>query len=149
MSRLGLILSVARVLGISASDLHQLTNSTGEAAQAEPVKKQSEVPPMTTRTTTFRSDEHLRDMYRVTIQLQEAQMRAMQFEIDNRQLRNVIHQLQRNIADLEFHLRNRPTPQPQFSQEDIKSMVRLCHPDKHANSETANRITKVLLAARK
>lgn len=36
----------------------------------------------------------------------------------------------------------------QFSPAEIESMIRLCHPDKHNNSPTANGITKKLLALR-
>ena len=34
----------------------------------------------------------------------------------------------------------------QFSAEEIKQMIRLCHPDKHANSATSTEITKKLLS---
>lgn len=35
-----------------------------------------------------------------------------------------------------------------LSKDDLSAMIRLCHPDKHNNSETANRITKILLEMR-
>lgn len=35
-----------------------------------------------------------------------------------------------------------------FTQEEIQAMIRLCHPDKHNNSDTANNITKKLLSVR-
>ncbi len=37
----------------------------------------------------------------------------------------------------------------QFSQEDIKALIRLCHPDKHNGSEAATRLTGKLLEMRK
>ena len=33
-------------------------------------------------------------------------------------------------------------------KDDLSTMIHLCHPDKHNNSETANRITKLLLEMR-
>jgi len=38
--------------------------------------------------------------------------------------------------------------EPQFSQEDIKRLLRLCHPDRHDNSDAANEMTKKLLSMR-
>ena len=35
-----------------------------------------------------------------------------------------------------------------FTADDIKTLVRLCHPDKHAGSTAANNITRKLLALR-
>lgn len=37
----------------------------------------------------------------------------------------------------------------QFSQEEIKRLIRLCHPDKHNGSEAAHSITQKLLEMRK
>lgn len=36
----------------------------------------------------------------------------------------------------------------QFSQDDIFNLIKLCHPDKHGNSELANEMTKKLFAMR-
>lgn len=36
-----------------------------------------------------------------------------------------------------------------FSQQDIKDLLTLCHPDKHQNSETSVRVTKFLLGMRR
>lgn len=36
-----------------------------------------------------------------------------------------------------------------LSQQDIKDMLTLCHPDKHRNSETSVRIMKLLLGMRR
>lgn len=35
-----------------------------------------------------------------------------------------------------------------LDEDTVSAMIRLCHPDKHNNSETANRITKLLLEMR-
>lgn len=40
---------------------------------------------------------------------------------------------------------NHTTP---FNQKDIRSLIRLCHPDKHNNSESSTRLTTILLAMR-
>jgi hypothetical protein len=37
----------------------------------------------------------------------------------------------------------------QFDNDDIKTLIRLCHPDKHGNSESATAITAKLLKMRK
>lgn len=39
--------------------------------------------------------------------------------------------------------------QSQFSKSEIETLVRLCHPDKHNNSQASNEITKKLLSLRK
>lgn len=36
-------------------------------------------------------------------------------------------------------------PASQFNPEDVNRLIRLCHPDKHNNSDVANEITKKLL----
>jgi hypothetical protein len=36
--------------------------------------------------------------------------------------------------------------QPQLTLDEIKTIISLCHPDKHGNSERSNEITKRLLA---
>ena len=36
----------------------------------------------------------------------------------------------------------------QFTTDEINQLIRLCHPDKHHGSATANRITKKLLTMR-
>lgn len=36
----------------------------------------------------------------------------------------------------------------QFTKEDIQSLIRLCHPDKHNNSVAATRMTQLLLKMR-
>lgn len=35
-----------------------------------------------------------------------------------------------------------------FSEEDIRSMIYLCHPDKHNSSSASTRITQMLIARR-
>lgn len=40
------------------------------------------------------------------------------------------------------------TPAPQFSDEEIKTLLQLCHPDKHAGKDSATRITQKLLSLR-
>lgn len=39
-------------------------------------------------------------------------------------------------------------PPPQFTQEEIRILIQLCHPDKHNGKESAANITKKLLALR-
>ena len=39
--------------------------------------------------------------------------------------------------------------QDQFSQEELNTLITLCHPDKHAGSKRANEITSKLLSMRK
>lgn len=38
--------------------------------------------------------------------------------------------------------------QSQFTDEEIASLIRLCHPDKHNNSQLATRMTQRLLEMR-
>lgn len=38
--------------------------------------------------------------------------------------------------------------QSQFTQDEIEKLIRLCHPDKHNNSATANELTARLLKLR-
>ncbi len=38
---------------------------------------------------------------------------------------------------------------PQFTKDEIKDLLMLCHPDKHGNSKLAEEMTKTLLAMRK
>ena len=38
---------------------------------------------------------------------------------------------------------------PRLSNVDIKKMITLCHPDKHGGRDTANEITRKLIAMRK
>lgn len=40
------------------------------------------------------------------------------------------------------------TPTQQFTDDDIRRLLQLCHPDKHANSNLAQDMTRKLLAAR-
>lgn len=40
-------------------------------------------------------------------------------------------------------------PQKQLDDAMIQRLLRLCHPDKHNNSETSNEVTKWLLSQRK
>lgn len=37
---------------------------------------------------------------------------------------------------------------PTFSPEDLKTLIMLCHPDRHGGKESAHRITQVLLKMR-
>lgn len=37
----------------------------------------------------------------------------------------------------------------QFSEEELKQLIRLCHPDKHGGSAAATKITQKLLALRR
>lgn len=46
-------------------------------------------------------------------------------------------------------LRDTLAPPAQFTQEEIATLIRLCHPDKHNNSTTSNNITQRLLQLRK
>lgn len=36
-----------------------------------------------------------------------------------------------------------------FTREEVEALIRLCHPDKHAGSEVANRLTTKLLSVRR
>jgi hypothetical protein len=45
--------------------------------------------------------------------------------------------------------RFKSTNNNQLSQELISKLIRLCHPDKHGNSDTSNDVTKLLLSMRK
>lgn len=53
--------------------------------------------------------------------------------------------MEATIAQAGSNLRARSL---QFDNDDIKRLIRLCHPDKHGNSETANIMTKKLLNMR-
>lgn len=37
---------------------------------------------------------------------------------------------------------------PQFTQDEIRTLITLCHPDKHNNKESAKTVTQKLLAMR-
>lgn len=41
------------------------------------------------------------------------------------------------------------TLQLQFSREEIETLIRLCHPDKHSGSQSANAMTQKLLEMRR
>ena len=47
----------------------------------------------------------------------------------------------------EQQIHTRPAP-PQFSAEEIKRLVRLCHPDRHNNSEASVKMTQKLMSLR-
>lgn len=47
----------------------------------------------------------------------------------------------------EQQIHTRPAP-PQFSAEEIKRLVRLCHPDRHNNSEASVKMTQKLMNLR-
>lgn len=38
---------------------------------------------------------------------------------------------------------------PQFTKDEINTLLRLCHPDKHGNSKTATAMTQKLLSLRR
>lgn len=42
----------------------------------------------------------------------------------------------------------RPRQSPQFTAEELRELVQLCHPDKHGGKESANRLTTKLNALR-
>lgn len=55
----------------------------------------------------------------------------------------------RTIDALRLHYRNYVRPSSAaFSQKEINQLIKLCHPDKHANNELSNNITKKLLRMR-
>lgn len=68
------------------------------------------------------------------------QAKAMQAEIDV--LRRHLTQANRRTTEA---LAAQTTLQP----DDIKRLLQLCHPDKHNGSQTANDMTRKLLALRK
>lgn len=41
-----------------------------------------------------------------------------------------------------------PPPQPVFNRDEINRLIRLCHPDRHANSEAAVKMTQKLMSMR-
>lgn len=47
------------------------------------------------------------------------------------------------------HAYNTLVTQSQFTDEEIASLIRLCHPDKHGGSEAATRMTQKLLELRR
>lgn len=55
--------------------------------------------------------------------------------------------LQFVLFEHESYLSGRDTP-PKLSQERIRDLLRLCHPDKHGGSERATELTKWLLEMR-
>lgn len=40
-------------------------------------------------------------------------------------------------------------PKPQFTESELKTLLQLCHPDKHGGKDSAVRITQKLLELRK
>lgn len=62
------------------------------------------------------------------------------------QLQNYYEQVMKELDDLRYKKENRLH---NFSQEDIKILLTLCHPDKHGGNPKANEITVKLLELRK
>lgn len=60
----------------------------------------------------------------------------------------MLRDYQRQAVDMLTGAFTQPAAQPQFTQDEIARMLRLCHPDKHGNSEAANDITRKLLNLR-
>ena len=54
--------------------------------------------------------------------------------------KNLVTQLEEQLANQRTH--------SGFTNEEIQALIRLCHPDKHNKSDTANGITKKLLSMR-
>lgn len=57
----------------------------------------------------------------------------------------LIESLSKMVLELQLKLQVHKT----FSPDEIDTMIRLCHPDKHNNSQASNRITAKLLEMRK
>lgn len=80
--------------------------------------------------------------------------RKMNYIIIQHNLRlEAYNALVRKINDLggEAFLKHAKIPKNNvsgFSEEDIRSMINLCHPDKHNGKESATRITQMLIAHR-
>jgi hypothetical protein len=69
--------------------------------------------------------------------------------IDNYNLlKNSFYNLKQRYDTAIIMLSDRPN-QNQFTQEEIRTMIKLCHPDKHGGNTSANAITAKLLRLRK
>jgi len=56
-------------------------------------------------------------------------------------------ELQKKVNELQAQLKSLQSA-PSITPDFLKSLIILCHPDKHANSTTATEITKKLIAMR-
>lgn len=56
---------------------------------------------------------------------------------------------QLEIARLDAQVTRQARGSEQFTPEEIKTLITLCHPDKHGGKESAQRITQKLLSLRK
>lgn len=81
--------------------------------------------------------------------LTEAQRQLAQERERVRKLDNEVRVNRDVIGHLKMQLMGRTMESDsRFSQSDIDSLIRLCHPDKHGNSSAANSMTVKLLTMR-
>jgi hypothetical protein len=78
----------------------------------------------------------------------KAEKRQAEIKFENLRLKwnQLVERLNRfgGLTALETAAKN----PPQFSKDEIKKLIALCHPDKHANSPISNEITARLLKMR-
>jgi len=87
----------------------------------------------------------------------EAKQKSERLETDNKVLRAKMNNLVTDYNNLIIWIRNRggleaidsKMSKATFSPDEIKALIRLCHPDKHNGSTVANVITTKLLQMRK
>lgn len=81
--------------------------------------------------------------------LTEAQRQLAQERERVRKMDNEMRVNRDVIGHLKMQLMGRTMESDsRFSQDDIDSLIRLCHPDKHGNSSAANNMTVKLLTMR-
>lgn len=57
-------------------------------------------------------------------------------------------ELEAENEELRVKLKAKPKKMGPLTPEEVKNLIRLCHPDKHKNSELANQMTKLLNSLR-
>lgn len=75
---------------------------------------------------------------------------ALRFDLTLEQLKNASLQMQLNLY-MRLHMSaNKPAPSPKvpFSKDELRTLIQLCHPDKHGGKKTASDITQKLIKLR-
>ena len=105
-------------------------------------------------------DRAFGDLQKVVIELQVAEQELgkslHEANLEAEELQTKLKAARRKARQLRKELREKEQQQPEpvhsptpLSADQIKALLRLCHPDKHGNSELATRTTQWLLSMRK
>jgi len=78
---------------------------------------------------------------------------SLQMKLQATQL--LVNSLEKEVSELKRKLAERPVPPPpppsagSLTQDSIRELITLCHPDKHSNSPLATKITQWLVSLRR